>query len=116
LACAVGRAVIELLADTGPGGVLAAARRLGDGLLAGLADLVGNGVTAVRGSGLWAGVDVDPRLGSGRDVSEDLAGRGVLVKDTHGSTIRLSPPLLVTEDELRFAVDTLAEVLTQRRR
>jgi ornithine--oxo-acid transaminase len=111
LACAVGRAVLALLADSGPHGVLAAARRLGAVLQGRLADLVGHGVVAVRGAGLWAGVDVDPRLGSGRAVSEALARHGVLVKDTHGSTVRFSPPLVVTEDEIRFAVDALARSL-----
>ena len=114
LACAVGRAVLGLLADTGPQGMLAAARRLGAVLQARLTDLVGHGVVAVRGAGLWAGVDIDPRLGSGRDLSEAMARRGVLVKDTHGSTIRFSPPLVVTEDEIGFAVDALARSLTER--
>jgi ornithine--oxo-acid transaminase len=113
LACAVGRAVLGLLADAGPHGVLAAARRLGAVLQAGLAGLVGNGVVAVRCTGLWAGVDVDPRLGSGRAVSEALARRGVLVKDTHGSTVRLSPPLVATEEEIAFAVGALAESLAE---
>jgi ornithine--oxo-acid transaminase len=113
LACAVGRAVLGLLADGGPHGVLAAARRLGALLQARLAELVGHGVVAVRGAGLWAGVDVDPRLGSGRAVSEALARRGVLVKDTHGSTVRFSPPLVVTEDEIGFAVDALAGALAE---
>nr|WP_246631585.1 ornithine--oxo-acid transaminase [Pseudonocardia nigra] len=115
LACAVGRAVLELLADPGPDGMLARARRLGDVLHGRLAGLVGRGVVAVRGVGLWAGIDVDPRLGTGRDVSEALARRGVLVKDTHGATIRLSPPLVITGEELEFAVHALAEVLGERR-
>jgi ornithine--oxo-acid transaminase len=113
LACAVGRAVLALLADTGPHGVLASARRLGAQLQARLAGLVGSGVVAVRGAGLWAGVDVDPCLGSGRTVSEAMARRGVLVKDTHGSTVRFSPPLVATEDEIDFAVDALAGSLTE---
>lgn len=113
LACAVGRAVLGLLADNGPHGVLAAARHLGPVLQNQLTDLVGHGVVAVRGTGLWAGVDVDPRLGSGRAVSEALARRGVLVKDTHGSTVRFSPPLVVTEEEIGFAVDALARSLTE---
>ncbi|MEJ3654837.1 ornithine--oxo-acid transaminase [Actinomycetes bacterium KLBMP 9759] len=112
LACAVGRAVIELLADDGPDGVLARARSLGAVLHERLAGLVGKGVTGTRGLGLWAGVDVDPRLGTGRDVSEALMRRGVLVKDTHGSTIRLSPPLVITEAELGVAVDALEAALT----
>ncbi|MEN3265742.1 MAG: ornithine--oxo-acid transaminase [Pseudonocardia sp.] len=113
LACAVGRAVLELLSDSGPHGMLARAARLGEVLQHGLAALVGSGVVAVRRSGLWAGVDVDPRLGTGREVSERLVRRGVLVKDTHGSTIRLSPPLVITPDELVSAVDALAGVLAE---
>jgi ornithine--oxo-acid transaminase len=113
LACAVGRAVLGLLADSGPHGVLAAAGKLGPVLQTRLTDLVGRGVVSVRGAGLWAGVDVDPRLGSGRAVSEALARRGVLVKDTHGSTVRFSPPLVVTEEEIGFAVDALAGSLVE---
>ena len=111
LACAVGLAVVDLLRDSGPDGMLTRARALGAELHERLGGLVGRGVTAVRGRGLWAGVDVDPAVGTGRAVSEALAERGVLVKDTHGSTIRFSPPLVVTPDEIRFAVGALAEVV-----
>jgi ornithine--oxo-acid transaminase len=113
LACAVGRAVVELLSDDGPEGILARARMVGDVLHSRLAALVGHGVVAVRGVGPWAGVDVDPRVASGRQVCEELARRDVLVKDTHGSTIRLSPPLVVTAAEVETAVGTLAEVLDE---
>jgi ornithine--oxo-acid transaminase len=112
LACAVGRAVIRLLDD---GDLLARAHRLGAHLHGRLAGLVGHGVVGVRGVGLWAGVDIDPALGSGRGVSEALATRGVLVKDTHGSTVRLSPPLMVTEAEIDTAVDALADALRAAR-
>jgi ornithine--oxo-acid transaminase len=108
LACAVGRAVIGLLEN---GHLLANTRDLGAHLHGRLAGLVGNGVCAVRGVGLWAGLDVDPRRGTGRAISEALAERGVLVKDTHGSTIRISPPLVVTHAELDVVVDALGDVL-----
>lgn len=111
LACAVGLAVVDLLRE---GTLLRAARTLGAELHSRLGALLGRGVTAVRGVGLWAGVDVDPAVGTGRQVSEALAEQGVLVKDTHGSTIRFSPPLVVTSDEIRFAVDALARVLECR--
>ena len=65
----------------------------------------------MRGRGLWAGVDIDPAHGTGREISERLLGRGVLVKDTHGSTIRLAPPLVITEEDLDWGVDQLAAVL-----
>ena len=112
LACAVGSAVVDLLADPA---VLAHARSLGRVLAARLDELVGHGVVAVRTAGPWAGIDVDPRLGSGREVCTALARRGVLAKDTHGATLRLSPPLVATADELALAVDDLAAVLTDLR-
>jgi ornithine--oxo-acid transaminase len=58
-------------------------------------------------------VGIDPALGTGREVSERLMARGVLVKDTHGSTIRMAPPVVVTADELTWAVRQLAEVLAE---
>ncbi len=114
LACAVGSAVVELLSDSGPDGVLARARELGAVLSGRLAELVGHGVVAVRSAGPWAGIDVDPRRGSGHEVCAALARRGVLAKDTHGATLRMSPPLVATPAEIEFAVDALAEVLAAR--
>jgi ornithine--oxo-acid transaminase len=65
------------------------------------------GVVGVRQAGLWAGVDVDPDLATGREVAEALVGRGVLTKDTHGSTLRFAPPLIVGEKDVTFAMDQL---------
>jgi ornithine--oxo-acid transaminase len=58
-------------------------------------------------------VDIDPSLGTGRQVCEALMRHGVLAKDTHGSTIRLAPPLVVSEEDLNWAVDQLAAVLSE---
>ena len=104
LACAVGLAVIRLL-ETGE--YQARATRLGTQLRDRLDRMVGHGVIAVRSRGLWAGIDVDPRLGTGRDVCEVLARRHVLAKDTHGSTMRLAPPLVISEDQLHHGLDQL---------
>jgi len=112
LAAAVGLAVVELLES---GEFQARARDLGAHLMARLKTLVGHGVVAVRGAGLWAGVDIDPRLATGREVCERLMARGVLVKDTHGSTIRFAPPLVVERADLDLAVDALAGVLADLR-
>jgi ornithine--oxo-acid transaminase len=108
LACAVGIAVVDLLRT---GEFQDRAREVGAVLHGRLNQLVGSGVTAVRGRGLWAGVDIDPSLMTGRQACERLMARGVLAKDTHGSTIRLAPPLVVTTDEINFAVDQLAAIL-----
>ncbi|WP_244961735.1 ornithine--oxo-acid transaminase [Clavibacter zhangzhiyongii] len=110
LAAAVGQAVVDMLATGEP---QERARRLGAVLHARLGELVGHGVLEVRGRGLWAGIDIDPALATGRAVCERLAERGVLAKDTHGSTIRLAPPIVVEEEDLVWAVGQLAEVLTE---
>ncbi|MDO5726849.1 MAG: ornithine--oxo-acid transaminase [Bowdeniella nasicola] len=110
LACAVGRAVVKML-DTGE--FQARARNLGKILHARLQEIVDAGHLAqARVRGLWAGIDVEPQLGlTGRQLCEKLALRGMLCKDTHGSTIRLAPPLTISEDDLNLAMDILAEVL-----
>ena len=84
---------------------------LGERLQAGIRSLIGHGVVAVRGAGLWVGVDIDPSLATGREVCEALMARGVLVKDTHGSTIRFAPPIVASEEDLDFAVEQLRAVL-----
>ena len=109
LACAVGAEVVRLLAT---GEFQERSERLGALLHRRLGELVGHGVLAVRGRGLWAGVDIDPALMTGRQAVERLAERGVLAKDTHGSTIRLAPPLVVTEQDLEHAVAQLAAILS----
>ncbi len=113
LASAVGHAVVELL-ETGE--YQARATALGLRMRVRLDALVGYGVVAVRSRGLWAGVDIDPSLATGREVCERLAAYGVLVKDTHGSTIRLAPPIVITEAQLDHGVDQLVRVLDDLRR
>ena len=113
LACAVGRAVVTMLST---GEYQQRARHLGEHLHRELDALVGCGVTAVRCLGLWAGVDIDPTLGTGRQVCQRLLERGVLAKETHGATIRLAPPLVVERDELSWAVAALHTVLTEMSR
>ncbi|MDR8410372.1 ornithine--oxo-acid transaminase [Nonomuraea sp. 3-1Str] len=112
LACAVGSAVIEILRT---GEFQDRAARLGEVLHARLGELVGDGVVTVRGRGLWAGIDIDPSLATGRQVSEALMARGVLAKDTHGSTIRLAPPIVISEEDLLWAVDQLVDAISSFR-
>lgn len=112
LAAAIGRAVVELLST---GEYQQRSRELGERLQANLQKLVGRGVIAVRGAGLWAGIDIDPALATGRQVCELLMARGVLAKDTHGSTIRLAPPLVVSAEDLDWAVEQLEAVLVELR-
>jgi ornithine--oxo-acid transaminase len=110
LAAAVGLAVVRLL-ETGQ--MQARSRELGEYLHIRLAALIGHGVTAVRGVGLWAGVDIDPSLGTGRAICERLLTKGIIAKDTHGQTIRLAPPLVITREELDIAIQALIETLAE---
>ena len=76
---------------------------LGQRLASGLGGLVGHGVDEVRARGLWAGVDVNPELATGRRICEQLLEHGILAKEAHGQTVRLAPPLVASEDD----IDTL---------
>ncbi len=108
LAAAIGTTVVSMLAT---GEFQARAEELGARLHTRLRALLGHGVREVRGLGLWAGVDVDPALGTGKQISLALAARRVLVKDTHGSTLRFAPPLVITADEIDWATEQFAAVL-----
>ena len=108
LAAAVGTTVVEMLAS---GEFQQRALALGEHLQAQLESLIGSGVTAIRVAGLWAGVDIDPAVGTGREVAEKLLARGVLVKDTHGQTIRMAPPLVIRSTEIDWAIEQLKVVL-----
>ena len=108
LAAAVGRAVVKLLE---PGNLQASAKELGRVMRERLEAMEPRGVIGIRQEGLWAGVDIDPELATGREVAEALVGRGVLTKDTHGSTLRFAPPLTVNERDVHFAMDQLEGAL-----
>ncbi|MEU2086007.1 ornithine--oxo-acid transaminase [Streptomyces albus] len=108
LACAVALEVLEMLRG---GEYQQRAQELGEHLHRELKLLPSGAVREVRGRGLWAGVDIDPSYGTGREISERLMAEGVLVKDTHGSTIRLAPPLVITKEDLDWGLDRLRTVL-----
>ena len=113
LACALGRAVITILAE---GEIQQRAAHLGSIMEERLKKIENDGHLAeTRCRGLWAGIDVEPRLGlTGRQLCERLAERGMLCKDTHGSTIRLAPPLTISEEDLNYAMDILESVLNEQ--
>jgi ornithine--oxo-acid transaminase len=108
LACAVGRAVVKLLAT---GEFQQRSRELGAYLHGRLGELIGHGVAEVRGRGLWAGVEIAPGGQAGRVASEALAQRGVLCKETHDTTLRVAPPLVITREEIDRGVDAIANVI-----
>ena len=112
LAAAVGHAVVKLLAD---GEYQRRAKELEPRFRERLEALIGQGVLEVRVRGLWAGIDIDPELMTGKEACKGMAKRGVLAKDTHGSTIRLAPPLSISAEDLDQIVQALADTLEAAR-
>jgi ornithine--oxo-acid transaminase len=108
LACAVGREVIALLAT---GEYQERSAKLGTHLHDRLSALPRDVVRRVRGRGLWAGVEFTSL--PGRVACERLAARGVLAKDTHGTAIRLAPPLMISEPDLDWGLDQLEAAIRE---
>jgi ornithine--oxo-acid transaminase len=111
LACRVAITALELLCDDA---LAQRSARLGEKLLADLERRVGDCplVTGIRGQGLFIALEIDDKVGA-RIACEKLARRGVLSKETHGTVVRLAPPLVIEEAELDFAVDQIEAVLEE---
>jgi ornithine--oxo-acid transaminase len=112
-ACAIGRKVIEIV-ETGE--FQERSKKLGEHMLRTLRDAGLAAVTEVRGRGLWAGIELAPEAVPARAHCETLLERGVLAKDTHESTIRLAPPLVITEEDLDWALEQVLAVLEEATR
>lgn len=108
LACAVSSTALDVLVEEK---LVERAAELGVHLKARLEALGSSKVKEVRCLGLWAGVELKPEAGGARPYCYQLKDRGLLCKDTHTHTIRLAPPLVITKEQLDWAVDQLKEVL-----
>jgi ornithine--oxo-acid transaminase len=108
LAATVGLEALRVIADEG---LVERSRVLGDHMLARLRAIGSPVLKEVRGRGLWAGAEVDPRFASARQVCEALLEKGVLSKETHHTVVRLAPPLVIGHDDLDLAIDRFVEVL-----
>lgn len=106
LACALGRKVCEML---GRGTIQAHTTELGNYLHGRLRAMNSKRIKEIRGRGLWAGIELTEKA---RPFCETLMRDGVLCKDTHGTTIRLAPPLTITREELDWALERIERVLT----
>ncbi len=108
LACAVARAALKVLVEEG---MIERSAELGDYFRAGLEAVRSNRVREVRGRGLMLAVEMHADAGPARPVVEALRARGILAKDTHGQTIRFSPPLVIERSEIDWALERIAAVL-----
>jgi len=108
LACAVARAALKVLVEED---MIGNAARVGERLKAHLGSIPAPGVREVRGRGLMLAVELHPDAGGARRVCEALQHRGLLAKETHEHTIRIAPPLILTEAQADWIGDQFAAVL-----
>ncbi|HYY07060.1 MAG TPA: ornithine--oxo-acid transaminase [Actinomycetota bacterium] len=111
IACAVGLEVIRLL---GTGEFQQRSKDLGAWFLDRLREEAPTSVTEVRGRGLWFGIELTPEAAPARAVCERLLELGILAKDTHETTVRLAPPLVVSHADLEWALERIVEALSER--
>ncbi|QMV00648.1 ornithine--oxo-acid transaminase [Devosia sp. D6-9] len=109
LACAVARMAVRVLHEEG---MIENAAVMGARFKSGLQSMRSNLVKDVRGRGLMLAVELIPEAGGARQVCEALQAHGILAKDTHGDTIRFAPPLVITADQVDWALERIENVLT----
>jgi ornithine--oxo-acid transaminase len=110
LAAAVGEEALRVLVEER---LAERAAAQGELLMERLAALRHPAIRELRGRGLLVGVEIDPGFASARRVCEGLMEEGVLTKDTHGTVVRLAPPLVIGAREIDEAVAALGRVLAR---
>ena len=70
-------------------------------------------IKEVRGKGLWIGAVIDPNYVSGKNLSNLLLNEGILCKETHETVIRFAPPLVITKEEIEWALEIITTILAQ---
>ncbi len=109
LAAAVAREALKVLVEEG---LVERSASLGDYLLDLLRGVRSPHVKEIRGRGLWIGIELHPAAGGARRFCEALAAEGLLCKETHDHVIRIAPPLVITREEVDWAFERIARVLT----
>ena len=109
LACAVARMALKVLVEED---MIGNAERMGARLQGGLHGMGGGAIRAVRGRGLMVAVELHPEAGGARRWCEALKDQGILCKETHTHTIRFAPPLVITADQVDWALERIAGVFS----
>ena len=108
LAAAIARTSLKVLVEEG---LIENAAAMGERFLAGLKMIENQYIKDVRGRGLMIAVEFQPEAGGAKQYVKALAKKGLLCKETHTDTIRFAPPLVITKDEVDWAVNVIKEVL-----
>jgi ornithine--oxo-acid transaminase len=110
LAAAVGLEALKVLEEDK---LSERSAELGGYLLEKLAGLKSPLIKGLRGKGLFVGIEIDPKLARAREVCERLMTKGILSKETHETVVRLAPPLVITREQVDWAVERIAAVLKE---
>jgi len=110
LAAAVGTEALNILIEDK---LPERSMEMGSYLMGELAKLNSALIGSIRGSGLFIGIEIDPQVGSAREICERLMDRGLLSKETHETVVRLAPPLVISREEIDWAVVQIREVLQE---
>lgn len=110
LACAIARTALKVLVEEG---MIENSAEQGAYFLDGLRNIRSNMIREVRGRGLMLAIEFHPEAGGARQFSETLKGEGILCKETHEDTLRFAPPLIITRDQVDWALERIQRVLTR---
>ncbi len=102
LGCAIARAALKVLIEEG---MVENASTMGAHFLTGLRQIKSSVIKEIRGRGLMIAIELHPQAGGARRYCNALRQRGILCKDTHDHSIRVSPPLVITSDEVDWALE-----------
>ena len=109
LACAVARTALKVLIEEN---MIENAAAMGEYFLSKLAQIKNSHIKEVRGKGLMLAVEFIPGIGGARQYCEALMAQGLLCKETHENIIRFAPPLVITKQEIDWAMERIEKVLT----
>jgi ornithine--oxo-acid transaminase len=109
LGCAVARTALNVLVEEG---MIENAAEMGTYFMEGLQEIDHPHLKEIRGRGLMIGVEFHPEAGGVRQFCTELKSRGILAKDTHKHTIRFAPPLIITQEEVDWALERIVDVLS----
>ena len=108
LACAVARTALKVLVEEN---MIENAQKMGDYFLSQLKEIDSPFIKEVRGKGLLIGVELFPEAGGARGFCERLKTKGLLCKETHENVIRFAPPLIITKEEIDWAMERIEPIL-----
>lgn len=108
LAAAIARTSLKVLIEEG---MIENAAKMGEYFLEGLHRIEPPMVKEIRGRGLMIAVEFLPEAGGAKQYVKKLAKKGLLCKETHVNTIRFAPPLVITKEEVDWALNVIEEVL-----